>query len=219
MKSFPKKSFKKSSKPKAQPSKKLKKVIDQEITKHSDVKELSTYASAASTTSGTVVVLNSIAEGDEYNQRTGRKIVTKDIDIMYRYYSAAANGPGSGQVCLVYDRQPDGATPSYGTIFDTNNSLNAGLVFRNTIGYAERFKIYKFDQLPESRGSADPTNGWLDRVRHFVVPKDEHRVTRYGLSTASTPNTGAWYFTYADTANSTTNATINYGIKYRYTDN
>lgn len=195
--------------------------VQREILKTAEMKEAQSAAvSSSSTTTGTVVLLNSIAEGDDAINRNGRKITTRAIDVMYRYASNSTNPTASAQVCLVYDAQPDGTTATYAQIFDTGATA-AGISFKNTLQFRERFKLFWFDQLPESNGS-DATNGYTHRTRHYVKLSsallEKYGKTRYSSTGAACPNTGAWYLTYGDTTNVAANATITYNVKYQYTD-
>lgn len=195
----------------------LTKAVTKAIYKNADIKEVTTSASTqSSTTSGTVVNLNSIAEGDDYNNRTGRKIRTVAIDVMYKYAVSSATA-ASAQVALVYDAQPNGSTPTYNTIFDL--ALNAGMAFKNTFTNGDRFKVLWMSQLPES-DSSDATNGWIHRRRRYVSGKKIEKISevRYGGTTAVTPTTGAWYLCYGDTLNAAATSTITYVCKYQYID-
>lgn len=196
-------------------------IVQREILKTAEYKESQNAAvSQASTITGSVVVLNFIAEGDDAINRQGRKITTRGVDIKYRYASANSQGTASAQVALVYDAQPDGSSPSYSTIFDTS-ACAAGIAFKNTLQFKERFKIFWCDELPESNGS-DSTSGYTHRARHYISLKgdqlDAYGTSRYSSTAASVPNTGAWYLCYGDTVNTTVNASITYNCKYTYTD-
>jgi len=58
----------------------------------------------------TPILLNGIARGDEINQRNGREVTIKSIELRYMIESEAASGPvTSCRVMLVYDKQTNGA--------------------------------------------------------------------------------------------------------------
>jgi len=195
--------------------------VHKEILKISDLKENDTYATAqASTTSGTVVCINQIAEGDDYNGRTGRRINTHDIDIMYTYSNTSTSVNSGYQVALVYDSQPDGTSATYSQIFESVNSSPAGMSFKNTTNWNKRFKIYWMDTGPAQAVAPAGTSAYyLEKKRHYTKPKNQEDAdVRYGGTTAVTPNRGAWYLCFGDETNVATNATIRYIVKYRYTD-
>lgn len=190
------------------------------IERTAEAKEL--YTSSASTnvtTTGTVVPINNIAQGDDINNRTGKSIKTKQIDIQYRVISNTTNALGVSQVALVYDSQPNGTAPTYSAIFDITN-INAGMAFRNTANFADRFKIFWIDQLPETETDDVSLSGYVHRGRKFIkVRMDDPRAeVRYGGTTAAVPNSGAWYLAFGDGVNTTTNCSIQYACKYQFTD-
>lgn len=190
------------------------------IERTAEAKELYTSDSTEPvTTTGAVVCINQIAQGDDINNRTGKSIKTKQIDIQYRVASQTSNVNGVAQVALVHDSQPNGTNATYSQIFDSSN-VNAGMCFRNTANFADRFKIYWCDQLPETETDDVATNGYTHRGRKFISLKidDKRAEVRYGGTTAATPNTGAWYLIFGDGVNTTTNCTIQYTCKFQFTD-
>lgn len=166
------------------------------------------------TQTGTVVLLNSVAEGDDVNNRIGRKVNVKQIDIMYHLVSTAID---SAQVALVYDSQPNASNATYSQIFDLTASNPAGMAFKNTATFNKRFKVFWMDQQPDSDGSADPTN-YIDRKRHFIKVPEAFQQVKYAGTTATTPNTGAWYLVFGAVNNTTTTMNIRYTCKFQYTD-
>lgn len=192
-------------------------LVQREIMKVSELKENNSVAvNQTSTTSGTVVVLNFIGEGDDSNNRNGRKINTRAIDIKYSYTNT--NSQATAQVALVYDATPAASVATFGTIFDVS-SATAGMCFKDTQDNRQRFKVFWMDELPISNGS-DATNGFVHRTRHYLnlAKFEKYQQTGYGATAASTPNNGGWYLCYGDSLNTTTTAKINYNVKYQYTD-
>lgn len=190
------------------------------IERTAEAKEL--YTSDASefvTTTGAVVCLNLIAQGDDINNRTGKSIKTKQITVQYRVLSNTTNALGFSQVALVHDSQPNGTIATYSQIFDSSN-VNAGMCFRNTANFADRFKIYWMDRLPATQADDVAVSGYTHRDNHFIklTMNDKNAEVRYGGTTAAVPNTGAWYLTYGDGVNTTANCQICYTSKYQFTD-
>lgn len=207
-------SFKKFSKPS------VTAMVQREILKTAELKEIYTVAIAtASNQTGTLVPLNNaIAQGDTISARTGNRITTREIDILYGYVGGAGNSSGLSQVALVYDAQPNAATPVYSDVFATTTT-NAGMALKNTANNNDRFKIFWIDFLPDICVSED---GYQLHRRHYLrLNLEKHKKymdVRYNTTAAAQPVTGAWYLAYGDTQSNAGTATITYRCKYRFTD-
>lgn len=89
-------------------------------------------ASYAYDTTGTVTLLNTVAQGASVNQRVGKKIALKSLQV--RGYSVANNAAIFNDVAwiIVYDKRPTGALPNVTDILNLanaqsmNNDANAG---------------------------------------------------------------------------------------------
>ena len=176
-------------------------------------------ASVNSTQTGTVVQINSsIAQGDTIADRTGNKITSRSVDVLYSYVSGASNSSGAATVALVWDATPNGTAPAFATIFDTTTSF-AGQALLNSTIYRDRFKVIWIDFLPDICVSED---GWVNHKRHYVQFRpDKHKEmmnVRYASVSGVVPTTGALYLCFGDTKSTTNTAQISYRIKYKYTD-
>lgn len=70
---------------------------------------------------GAVVLLNRVAVGTNDNQRIGNQVMLKTLQIHVEIRALAASFTQRMRIALVYDRQPNGALTTIGSIFDTNN--------------------------------------------------------------------------------------------------
>lgn len=128
-----------------------------------------------------------IAEGLQANQRIGGRAHLKNIDVEINW--AGENGtatpslstaPVFMDVMLVWDKQPDGAVPTVGTIF-TSSSTN--LVF-GLLANIERFQVLKRERI-----NMDVAGGYSGII-HWHQQLD--CATRYADTTGS-PTTNDFY--------------------------
>lgn len=188
--------------------------------KTAELKEVYTVAFATgTTTTGAVVSLNNnIAQGDTIGSRTGNRLTTRDIDVLYSYLSGSANSGGVAQVALVYDSQPNAVAPNYSDIWNVTTT-GAGQALKNTAANNDRFKIFWVDFLPDICVSED---GYITHKRHYLrLHMEKHKKfmdVRYNTTSAALPITGAWYLTFGDTQSVGATANISYRVKYRFTD-
>nr|QXP07673.1 MAG: putative capsid protein [Arizlama virus] len=78
-----------------------------------EFKSVDVQLSGDCNTTGSVLLVNGIARGDEIFERTGRQIVMKSVEL--RWQVASTTTTGIAQTCrimLVYDRQANGAAPT-----------------------------------------------------------------------------------------------------------
>lgn len=89
---------------------------------------------------GALILLNGIAPGTGLNQRSGREVVMKSIEVHFNGKSTDTTGvPASYRCMLVYDRQCNGAAPALADIIATTGAWNT-LSPRN-LDNRRRFKI------------------------------------------------------------------------------
>lgn len=94
-----------------------------------------------------LILCNDILAGTGFNQRVGRTVNMKSIHIrggvMWTNQAGNANGE-QVRIALVYDRQPNGATPSYSDIFtsvDLSGNTGSGPLDFTNVNNADRFTI------------------------------------------------------------------------------
>lgn len=73
-------------------------------------------------TAGAVLLLNGVAQGDDYTNRIGRKITMKSILMRFSVFSQATDNLQTGdilRVMIVYDNQSNGVAPTVANILQT----------------------------------------------------------------------------------------------------
>lgn len=125
------------------------------------------------TAAGSITVLNPCAEGSDTNNRKGREIILRSVEVRGRLYSANPSGAHAGQlarVLLVYDAGPRGTIAttqdiisdvSNTTIGDANPS---GFLFNN-LNNKGRFKI--LGEQTFTFGEVGTAN--IETNEHFLV--------------------------------------------------
>lgn len=108
------------------------------------------YAAPSAAFTG-MTVLNLIRQGSSAFTRIGNKVVIKSIDLKLMICCddiAATAGVSCARICLIYDRQPNGAAPAITDVFysDPAGALTAfsGLNMRNK----SRFSIIRDQFVP-----------------------------------------------------------------------
>lgn len=100
-----------------------------------------TYIGQSITTPSTFSVLcNDIAQGSDYNQRNGNKILCKCWEVKFVVkMNNTKTTPQFVRVVMLIDKKPQLGTPVWSTVYGGNDAL--GLIDKNNVG--ERFIILK----------------------------------------------------------------------------
>jgi hypothetical protein len=109
-------------------------------------------------TTGTVTLLNTVAQGASVNQRVGKKIVLRGIQCRGYINNGTTANVNDVAMLLVYDKRPTGALP---TIADILVSANANAM--NNDANAGRFRILK-RQDDVLMGNAGAAANYLDSM-------------------------------------------------------
>jgi len=89
-------------------------------------------ATYAMDTTGSVTLLNTIAQGASVNQRVGKKVVLKSLQFRGNLQNGSTATVNDVAFMIVYDKRPTGALPtitdilSSATAFSMNNDANSG---------------------------------------------------------------------------------------------
>lgn len=133
-----------------------------------EFKSVDTNVNTAADTTGGVTLLNGMARGDDINQRQGRQVTLRSIEL--RLLSRVAPGTGIDQrhrILIVYDRQTNGAAPAITDILSSANVL-----YPRNLENRQRFRIL-FDRLHTLNASGEPGSGrifkWYRRLNHPVT--------------------------------------------------
>ncbi len=121
----------------------------------------STLAGAGTPTTGFIVLLNGVAAGDDINERNGRAILNKYIDVVYKCGTDGSSGVhlNSFRVIFFYDRSPNGVLATVADVLST-----ASLFSPRRLDTASRFNIL-YDKVHDSNSTAttEITNGAVTR--------------------------------------------------------
>lgn len=120
-------------------------------------------------TTGSVVLLNGIPAGDDYNERIGREVYVNEI--LVKGWASATGTQGSfNRLLLVYDMQTKGALPAVTDVLASSTSM-AYLNLNNR----ERFVILGDDEF--ALGVQPAVGGGGDTSHEFCFAvADLHRV-------------------------------------------
>jgi len=159
---------------------------------------------------GYVNCINQSAEGSDFFQRIGRHITMKylqvDILIQPSTLANATSNADSGFIAIVLDKQPNGTTPSFGSIFDSNNA-SPGNAFINVALDRNRYRVLKqehyycqpkFDSAGQLLGGS--FQDILGMKRRWFVPLRDIDV-EYNSASSAVPTHGALYIVWGSVLN------------------
>lgn len=95
-------------------------------------------AAYAFDTTGSIVLLNTVAQGTSVNQRVGKKIMLKSVQCHGQVLNSSTAVTNDICILIVYDKRPVGALPAITDILNTANSSS----FNNDAN-SGRFRILK----------------------------------------------------------------------------
>lgn len=216
----------KSFRPAAPTSKVDKILVAQAVSKAPEKKYLDTNVNVACNTTGSVSCLNLIAEGAENNQRTGRLIHIKSLEVKGIFYPAATSDTiieQWGQVKLYWDRDPNGSTPPASTFFQAGTI--GPIQFSNIDNEDRMVCLGEVNAIQDGTASASGTYGLITCEEKSNGSAFFHRfikineTARFNGSSAAVPTSGAiWAVVCGDVASAATNLQIGMQCRIRYTD-
>lgn len=175
-----------------------------------EVKYLDTTVSAAAITnsvSSFSQALNSIIEGDEYNNRNGRSILNRSISVNWSCIMHASATNTYVRLVLACDKKPDVGTVNYGSVYGSSSNY---LTQINKAEDGDRFVILKDILIKLS--TAECTNQY---GKIYVDLKGTHTI--FDASSADTEKNR--YFIVAISDQPTNTPTLNFVSRFRFTDN
>lgn len=121
-------------------------------------------ANYAQDTTGTIALLNTVAQGTSVNQRVGKKIMLKSLQ--FHGISVAGTTATINEVSflIVYDKRPTGALPAITDILNTANTIS----FNNDAN-SGRFRILKRVDRQLIGNSTTPSTGDEARREDFYL--------------------------------------------------
>lgn len=111
-------------------------------------------AAYALDTTGAIALISTIAQGTSVNQRVGKKVLLKSLQIRGAAQQGSTATLNDCAVLIVYDKRPTGSLPAVTAILDTANSNSF-----NNDSNSGRFKIVRRWDFCLSGNSATPATG------------------------------------------------------------
>lgn len=184
-------------------------------------------------TAGNTTLINGLVEGVDANQRVGRRINMKSVKIRMWWATGVMPAAAVDTYCryiLVYDRQPNGAAPTWADIMTNYNVTGAtdstAMAAPNPTNF-DRFVILRDGcrcYAPTTTASVnqvaqDDTNFTKQVEEWFVNLKglESHYIAGAGAGTIADFRTGSLYFFTLGSntvANTTTTCTITARLRY-----
>lgn len=179
-------------------------------------------------TTGGVIPINLVAAGADMNQRIGRKILMKSVQIRAQFdvertnvtpFVAGSSPNQTARMILLYDCQPNGAVPNPLDIL-TNNDATAML----NLDYRDRFKVlldkhFVFDACILS--ITDNYAAWGRTTHYFKKYKKLNLETIYNstLGTAAAVTSGTLLlFFIGTTPSGTADLNVRFQTRVRFLD-
>ena len=197
------------------------------INSQAEKKELwATSITTGVATSGSVVNLTVLGEGDTAYLRTGRKIMMYDLSIDFTIVAGLLAGGASnlnnvdaGTVWLVLDTHPDGNTTAFSTVFDMDNSTAAGgSTYKNeeNKGNGNRFIVIREWPWAVGKGG-DGCKHFREYINLRKELSQRHQQVHYSSVNADEPISNGLLLCFANTV-STAATVISYNERFRFTD-
>jgi len=105
-------------------------------------------------TTGTVTLVNSIAQGAGVNERIGKKAMLRSLQIRGHLVAAAAGTVIKASILIVYDKRPTGSLPAITDILVTASSFSF-----NNDNNSGRFQILRRMDFEVIGNNTTPTTG------------------------------------------------------------
>lgn len=137
-----------------------------------ELKASDTAVSLTSDTTGALTLLNGLSKGTDYNDRIGRRVFNKHLELNLRAKVTASTGVDQfHRILVVYDNQSNGVASTIGGVL-SSVSVDA---LRNLM-YEARYDILYDVRFPLNATA----EAGSQRVFHVVVPLQ--RGTQYGTT-------------------------------------
>jgi len=171
---------------------------------------------------GAICLLNGIPRGDDIEERTGRQITMRSLELTVEFHQAP---PGSTPVpvliraMIVYDKQPNGTALTTAQVLNTVGGLNAAISPRN-LEYRSRFQVIR--DMRSTLSSAE-LDDFRDGPKYFKYYGSMNLPVTYNSGDAGTVadiTTGSLYLIVISDANPAgALPSFTYTSRLRYTDN
>lgn len=181
-------------------------------------------ASSVISPAGILFPLNLIAEGDDINQRQGRKIRMVSVGIK-SWFSGVTGSPAGDKIrlSLVVDKQPNAALATMADIYDV---VGQGVIsHRQADTYSDRFKVLKewYMDFCLSSATSFEAPGFADMYLDMSKYPDDITQVNYGGTTAviGSVTRNTYYLCASTIVTSVTNTStdgLHFNARVRYTD-
>lgn len=154
-----------------------------------------------------VALLATVAQGTSTQERIGRKIRYKGIDVKWDLIGASATGTShrTGRMAIVYDTQPGSSLPIVTDIYESMYPYSS----RNEAGF-ERFRILKEFRLACVGNSTDNSQAanWSKFGRKYIKCNKEARFKTAGTGAIGDISMGALYLVWMASEASASSTTV-----------
>lgn len=169
-----------------------------------------TYNCPLTSSFGSPVFLTPIAQGTDQQERIGRSIRIKSVQIRLKTVTTGSPAVGQIRYVIVYDRQSNGVTPVSTDVFAGSAQFNDPM----QLNYKERFVVL-MDRITDSQqSSAVPIS---DKA---YVKCDLDQIWAGAGGSAGNIRTGSIWLFMANNADSAVGVAsdVNYSVRVRFTD-
>lgn len=165
----------------------------------------------ASTVGATVVGLSRCPQGDDYDERNGRKIMVQSIKLRLKSSSTATSNLRQ-RIVIFHDKQPNGVVATPSEIFDNTAVTDLTIAPINVL-YRERFTIMKDFIWPNhsSQKDIEPTFEWFLPARQGLGA-----TTFSGTNVNESSALGNHYYIFY--VNASSGQTLSGSSQFRYVD-
>lgn len=172
------------------------------------VKDLVTTANP--NTVGSPVLLNGLTKGDDYNNRDGRQVRWKSIQMLLRATMHASATNTTIRYWCFLDKQPNAAAPTSGDLVDVSASSPVD-AFRN-LSNRKRFVFLKEFRFTLDTDNSETTRKWYRKIDLKTIYDDSDAGNISDITTAS-------LFFYLVSDESTNLPTVVLNHRLRFIDN
>lgn len=177
-----------------------------------EFKSVDTTINSAIDSTGYVLLLNGLARGDDINQRSGREVMMKSVELRFNSFATGTTGVDQiHRVALVYDRQANATALTWADVF-TSSSIN----YPRNLENRKRFKVL-MDTWYVINASGEPGTAHVEKYYRKLA----HPVTfnSGNAGTVADITTGSLYLMWTSSAAAGAGAgTIQGRCRVRYTD-
>lgn len=168
----------------------------------------------------TITLLNQVSQGTDENQRLGRNIAMKSIQLRGKIQGNSAGVNAICRILVVYDRQPNKLLPVYADIIASANAASVFSGFSNQ-NNRDRFAIIMDKSFAVIGAATSVSQDAIIAFNKFV--KLPNLITNYDNSAATgvitTLTTGSLLFvTIGDTVAGTTSPVVTIDARLRFND-